>query len=161
MRSSKQAIQTELGFQRRSWTIQRIGWLVIAAWLMANATGTLGPGPCSKGRVADRRWSIEYDRVLHLDAPTRVILLVEREQPGNLELTLAGAYLEAFDVSGLEPAARAESAGSQERRFSLEVHDAGLARIELGLLPRNLGWQTGELRIDDASAVTLRHLVLP
>ena len=38
-----QTTAAELGFQRRSWAVQRVGWLVLAVWLLASATGVIGP----------------------------------------------------------------------------------------------------------------------
>lgn len=150
-------------FQRRSWTIQRAGWVVLAAWLIASAGGWIGPGPGSRGHAAtpDRRISVHYDRVLHLDAPTRLVLLLEREQAGAVELALDGAYAETFRLHELVPGPRAQSVGPRGRHFALEIEGAGLARIELALVPLALGWQTGSLRLDGRPVATLQHLVLP
>jgi len=150
-------------FQRRSWTIQRVGWVVIAVWLVASAGGWIGPGPGSRGRAGtpDRRISVDYDRVLHLHAPTRLVLLLEREQTGALELALGGAYAETFRVRELVPGPRAQSAGRSVRRFTLEIDRGGPTRVELALEPLAWGWQTGELRVDGRPVATLRHLVLP
>ena len=151
------------GFQRRSWAIQRVGWGALAAWLLASAAGWTGPGPASRGRVAtpDTGISIHYERVLHLDAPTRLVVLVERGQAGALDLALGGAYADAFRVHELVPAPRTESAGGRERRFTLEIDRAGPARLELALVPLAWGWQTGALSVDGRPVATLRHLVLP
>ena len=150
-------------FQRRSWAIQRAGWVAIGAWLLASAVGWTGPGPCSRGRAAtpDPRISIRYDRVLHLDAPTRLVVRVERERAGALDLALGGAYAETFRVHELVPGPRAESAGGSGRSFTLEIDRAGPAHVELALVPRAWGWHTGELHIDGRPVATLRHLVLP
>jgi hypothetical protein len=150
-------------FQRRSWTIQRVGWLALSLWLVASAVGWIGPGPGSRGRAGtpDRRISVHYDRVLHLHAPTRLVLLLEREQTGALELALAGAYAEAFRLHELVPGPRAQSAGRRERRFALEIDRTGPTRVELALEPLALGWQAGEILVDGQRVATLRHLVLP
>ena len=150
-------------FQRRSWAIQRVGWAAIAAWLLASAVGWTGPGPASRGRAVtpDQQVSIRYDRVLHLDAPSRVVVQVEGERAGTLQLELGGAYAEAFRVHELVPGPRTESAGVGSRSFTLEIDPTGPARVELALVPLAWGWQTGELRIDGRPVATLRHLVLP
>jgi hypothetical protein len=141
--------------------IQRAGWVAIAAWLLASATGWIGPGPRGRVTSSDQRTSIHYDRVLHLDAPTRLVVLAERDRAGALDLALGGAYREAFHVRHVVPDARAQSAGPSERRFTLEVDDAGRTRIELELVPLAWGWHTGELRVDGRPVATLRQLVLP
>jgi hypothetical protein len=150
-------------FQRRSWSMQRAGWVALAAWLLASATGWIAPGPGSRSRVtsADQRTTVQYERVLHLAAPTRIVVLVEREEAGKLDLALGDAYREAFHVRDVVPGPRTQAAGPDERRFTLEIDGAGRTRVEVELLPLAWGWHTGELRVDGRHVATLRHLVLP
>jgi hypothetical protein len=159
----QRALAADLEFQRRGWVIQRAGWVMMAAWLLASAAGATGPGPLSRGRVTtpDGRISIDYDRVLHRDASTRVVVRVEHAEAGALSLGLGGAYREAFRVHELVPSPRTQAAGPRARRFTLELDDAGRTRVELALVPLAWGWQTGELHLDGRPVATLEHLVLP
>jgi len=149
--------------QRSGWKLQRIGWVALAAWLLASALGATGPGTASRGVVAspDRKVAVYFDRVLHRGAPTRLVVFIERERAGAFELGLAGAYAETFDVPNLVPEPRAEAVNPEQRRFTLEVDAGGLSRVVLTLEPLASGWQTGELRVDGRPVATLRHLVLP
>jgi hypothetical protein len=149
--------------QRFGWALQRIGWVVLAAWLLASALGATGPGAASRSLATtpDRKLSVYYDRVLHRGAPTRLVVFVERERAGALELALGGAYAEAFGVTDLVPEPRSEGVSPAQRRFTLELDDAGLSRIVLTLSPLTSGWQTGELSVDGRRIAGLRHLVLP
>ncbi len=44
----------DLDFERHTWTVERIGWLAMAAVGLAALAGWLGPGPLS-GRPPGRR----------------------------------------------------------------------------------------------------------
>jgi hypothetical protein len=124
--------------------------------------GVTGPGPLSRAHatLASGDVTVHYERVLHVGAPARLRVDVERASAGAFVLGLAGAYPEHFDVRGLAPAARSDGAAGGERRLTFDLAAEGPARIVLTLAPRAPGLHAGEIRVG-GSAATLRHLVLP
>lgn len=159
--SEEREIDDDLEFQRRSWALQRVGWLALVMWLTAGAAGMTGPGPWSQARVEQRSVSIEYERLLHLGAPTRLVVFLHRDRPGTVELGLGGALLEAFEIVSVVPSPDAESLAPRERRLLLDVSEAGVVRVELQIVARRSGRQVAHLRVDEAALEPIRQFVFP
>ena len=57
-------ISQDLTFQRRSWIVQRVGWVMLALLILAALGGLFGPGPLSRARAGphDGPLWVEYQR---------------------------------------------------------------------------------------------------
>jgi hypothetical protein len=157
----KNTIDDDLEFQRRGWSLQRAGWLALVIWLTASAAGVTGPGPWSRVRVEQRSASIDYERRLHLDAPTRLVVALDCDRPGPVEIGLGGDHLEAFELVSVVPRPEAESIGPEERRLSLVVSEVGVVRVELWIVPRRSGRQITRLGIGGVALDPIRQFVFP
>jgi hypothetical protein len=154
-------IDDDLGFQRRSWALQRVGWLALVTWLTTSIAGVTGPGPWSLVRVEQGSVSVEYERLLHLDAPTRLVVFLRREGPGTVEIGLGEALLEDFELVSVVPRPQAESLAPHERRLSLDLSDAGVVRVELRVVARRSGRQVAQLRVGEATLEPIQQFVFP
>jgi hypothetical protein len=159
--TEEREIDDDLGFQRRSWALQRAGWLALVMWLTASGAGVTGPGPWSHVRADQGSVSIEYDRSLHLDAPTRLVVSLDCDRPGTVEIGLGGDHVESFEVVTAVPRPAAESIGPRERRLSLVVSEPGVVRLELRIVPRRSGRQITRLRLGEATLDPIRQFVFP
>jgi hypothetical protein len=78
--------------QAREWLAERIGWGVIALLLAAGMLGLLGPGVLSHAKQSSSSGmlGVQYDQVVRSDAPTELILTIEKvaaEGPVVLQLS--------------------------------------------------------------------------
>ena len=67
-------LDQDLGFQRREWSLQRIGWWALTGFVVVASLGLFGGGPLSRGRVGDPGaavW-IEYERFVRVGARARL-----------------------------------------------------------------------------------------
>ena len=56
-------VDEDLPFQRRAWVAQRIGWVLMALFVLAAAVGLLGAGPLSHARIdVPGLMTLEYER---------------------------------------------------------------------------------------------------
>jgi hypothetical protein len=130
-------------------------------WLTMSGAGVTGPGPWSRVRADRGPVSIEYDRSLHLGATTRLVVTLDCDRPGTVEIGLAGDHVEAFEVATAVPRPAAESIGPRERRLSFAVSEPGVVRLELQVVPRRSGRQVTHLRVDTAALDPIRQFVFP
>lgn len=94
-------------FQRREWTALRIGWALMALFVVAALVGLLGRGPFSWSSATGRegRLQVEYQHFTHLEADDRVTAVVAAEAVtgDSVDFELAGSWVQSMDISGITP----------------------------------------------------------
>ena len=98
-------IDTDVDFQRRVWTAQRVGWLIIAAVIVAALLGFFGTGPLSRASSQGSGLRVEYERFGRLQQPMRLRFLLP-ESKLDAEIALGRAYLETFRIEQITPEPR-------------------------------------------------------
>jgi hypothetical protein len=88
-------IDDDLRFQRRTWRIQRIGWIAFALLVLAGLLGVFGSGPLSRAEATGEGVRIEYDRFARLQssATLRITIDPAAVRDGAIRLVLAGDYI--------------------------------------------------------------------
>jgi hypothetical protein len=94
-------------FQKYEWLIQRIGWGLWAAIVIAALAGLLGAGPLShaKSSASDGSLTVRFDRFLHYHTPTVLEVFVNsrREQSQPIRLKLSRSFLDRIRFDRIEP----------------------------------------------------------
>lgn len=100
-------VNQDISHERLEWKIERVGWLVMAALLLAALVGLLGPGPLSSAvaGVKNSALWVEYNRFERYQAPT--ILLVhlgpQTTRDGTVRLWLRREYVENIELQHIDP----------------------------------------------------------
>ena len=119
MKSGELEIGQDLKFQKRSWGVERAGWIIGALILFAAILGFFGPGPLNKARAAspDHRLSVEYHKLEHYEAPVhlRVDIAGSVATNGQIHLWINRDYVAALDIEHIDP--QPESVEIDEERF--------------------------------------------
>lgn len=111
-------IVEDLDYQRRSWIVQRVGWVVMGSLSLAGLLGLFGPGLLSwakAGKPGDRLW-LEYERFERFQSPAqlRVHVAPGASQTGQTRLQIDRDYLEQIQLQQVTPQPwRVEAAGDQ------------------------------------------------
>lgn len=89
-------------FQRRSWSVQRIGWIVMLLLIVAGLAGLFGSGPVAHASVGSRESTLflKYDRFVRLYA--RHTVSVEVDEPVAATDSTAQVWLDQEWLSGNE-----------------------------------------------------------
>ncbi|HXH06764.1 MAG TPA: hypothetical protein VNI83_09250 [Vicinamibacterales bacterium] len=158
-------LDEDLAFQRRVWTIQRIGWVVLALLVVAGAFGLFGGGPISRASTGDPagRLAVEYERFCRREATTTLTVRLRepRAPEGAASVVFAPAYLDAIAIEQVVPPPE----GSEIRpdgvvfRFRPPPNDMPMVVIFF-LRVRRAGIVFGRLS-SAGSSVTFRQLVYP
>ena len=100
-------VQDDLRFTRGSWTVERVGWGLLAAFLVAGFLGLLGPGLFSRA-TAHGPLTVEYERFSRLqnEEEIRVRLL-----PGTRSLWVENRFLAAVRITSVTPEPESVKAG--------------------------------------------------
>ncbi|RDI50501.1 hypothetical protein [Microvirga subterranea] len=148
-------VDEDMAWQRWTWAIQRLGWLVMGGLVLTALTGVFGYGPVSWQQASDPAGllRVEYERFeRQLSEHTlKVDIAPGATTGGDVALRLNGEFLDAAEVREIVPEPReTRSLGSDVEyvfpvtqsgrpatiRFVLKLRAAGAIEAEVGLSGR-------------------------
>ena len=117
----------DLNFQRRSWTLERAGWVVMILLLIAALLGLLGPGPLSSATAGDpdsALW-VEYNRFERYHAPTtlRAHIGLGAARGGKVRLWLSRGFVESTEIHHIYPDPEVVEAGTDRFTYVFAAPD--------------------------------------
>jgi hypothetical protein len=149
-------LDENLGYQRKFWRIQRIGWALLVILLAASALGLLGSGgPLHQERLgAGSPFLVEHPRVQRLSSEFEARF----EVPGadSLALILPARFFEDHKVEGWVP----EPASSKAEGDDVQLTFEGASAI-LHARPLTVGRKTIPVREEGGETRDMSYLVLP
>ena len=158
-------VSEDLAFQRRSWFVQRAGWIAMAAVVMAALLGGFGPGLLNRAEtstVADSL-RVSYARAWRVTSPMELRVQL-RPTPGadQAGVWLEQSYLERVLVNRVmpEPAQVRASESRVTYLFDLEPNAGGLTVI-FYVEPQRFGLIRGRAGTMGGMSATFAHFVFP
>lgn len=104
-------------WQERFWTVQRIGWLLMALLVIAALAGATGKGgPLSSTTLRTDSGTINYPRITRWQSSEDVVVTLPAHLTGDVELLVSPAFSRVFSIDSIVPApsdARTTPAGLQ------------------------------------------------
>lgn len=158
-------IDEDRAHQRREWRIERVGWVAMAALVLAALLGLLGDGPIGETTAGTRdALRVEYNRLQRAAAPTEYRFAVQPAlaRDGRVRLRLEDALLEEVHLRAIvpEPASTRAGPGYTEFTFDVGAGDSP-ARIVFDFEPTSFGRVTGRVVAEGAPPITLDQFVFP
>ena len=149
-------VEEHLGYQRKFWVIQRIGWVLLLALLGATALGLLGSGGPLHEEIqgAGSGFRVEHPRVQRLSS--EFTARFERIGADSLTLILPARFFEDHRVEEWTPNPVSTEAIGDEIRFTFEGSSAILhARAQ------SVGRKSIPVREEEGERREMSYLVLP
>jgi hypothetical protein len=159
-------IEQDLDFERRSWTFERAGWVVMAMVWLAALVGLLGPGPLSETTVGVQGgplW-LEYSRFGRFRAPLtlRVHLGPNADQQGPVRVWLSREYLEAVQIEQVTPQPQQVEAGLERITYVFAVSEPSRSTAAtFSLKTARFGRQRGCVGMADGPSLCFRQFFYP
>ena len=148
-------VDEDMAWQRRTWAIQRIGWVAMGVPVLTALTGVFGYGPVSWRQASDPagllRVETERFRRQGSEFTLRVDIAPEATIHNAIPLRVSGTFLDAVEVKGIVPEPReSRSLGADVEylfplaqpgqavtiRFALKIREVGSPSAEIGLTGR-------------------------
>ena len=160
----EQEIRESERFRRREWRLERVGWSLLALFIVAGLLGVFGWGPLSTATALSEGGAIraEYQWVGHFEADDSVTFVVSPDAVtnGTVTLELTGSWVGAVDVSSIAPAPSAEY--SIPGGVALDFAVLGHAPVEVVIMFRAHGyWGLDALATVGDDSVGFSQFVLP
>lgn len=142
--------------QQREWRLERVGWTLIALFVLAGLLGLLGPGPLSWAttRSDGGLVEVEYQRFTHWIADDTVDIHVGSDavQGDTFEVTLTGDWVEAADLNGITPEPSEQMSTPQGLVLQIPVQDPADAHVGLSFRATSFGRLHATVTVGSESA---------
>lgn len=154
-------VQEDMRFQRRSWAVERGGWIVLAVIALAGLTGVFGTGPLSWQHVSAGPLSVHYDRFQRRTrlAPFRFDIT---HSPGaEVTVKLDGGFARDFDVSSVEPQPVRSAAGPDGLTLTFAAQSGKASSIVIWAHSHHYGLTTITAAVDGGTRASFWIFVYP
>ncbi|HJQ78735.1 MAG TPA: hypothetical protein VJ828_02210 [Lacipirellulaceae bacterium] len=159
-------VQHDDSFQKSEWRIQRVGWAVWIAIVIAALAGLLGTGPLSHAdsTASDESLSVQYDRFLHYHKPAVLEVLVNSrardDQP--LRLKVSQSFLDSIQILRIEPEPVEQSLSADGVVYTFPQDGASqLRKILVHFEFEDFGMCKGRVELIGGGSVSFQQFVYP
>lgn len=157
-------VKENMPWQRLEWHIQRFGFLLLLAGVLAGAAGLFSKGWLSNQSVTstDNRLSVDYERFGRRESNMDMTLHVRQLRGDYYEIKLGGPQLDDIQLQTLQP--QPDDAWSTADSLVLRWHrraDQQDATLWIGLQPQDFGRYHLTVTLDDASHVQFSQFIYP
>ena len=164
---SELQISEDMDYQRRTWLVERVGWIVLGAVLIAALLGLFGGG----GLVASAELetdggalAMQYDRFWRVDSPMRlrVVARPPADSDSTLRVWLSRDYVEALSLTTTTPQPDHVAAAADRYAFEFSLTDPGeAATIVFDVEVRGPGRLHGEIGVEGGESASFSQLIYP
>lgn len=159
--SRKYPVQEDMGFQRRSWIVERIGWATLVLIALIGLSGALGVGPLSWQRASGGSLSVEYERFQRATRLARFTFDVKGQSGPDVRLRLSEAFQKNFEVADIQPRPTHSAAGPDGVDLSFATNGAGDGRIVVWAHSRHYGVSNISAQLGDETPASFWVFVYP
>jgi hypothetical protein len=159
-------IAQDLDFQKKSWVFQRVGWVLMALFVILALAGLFGPGPLSTTTVGDERAPVrlQYERFVRSRDPTQLTLHIgpNAGQDGEVRVWLDREYLYRVQVRHIIPEPERVEAGADRLTFVFRLAGPNQpTAILFNLEPEDIGQAQGRFGVDQGETLSFIQFVYP
>jgi hypothetical protein len=134
--SSELEIDENLKLQERGWIIQRIGWLLMAVFVLSGLLGLFGEGPLSKKIITAGNQKLEYQKFSRHEARMELKFDLNSGATGNM-ISFTNQYLEKFRIESILPEPKTNQVTNERIQYYFE--GSGPMTITFYLVPQAFG----------------------
>ena len=156
----EEKIDAQLKFHRTEWRIQRIGWIVVALFLVCALAGLFGGGPLSRVHAEGPTGRVDYERFVRYGSPTQIVVTPAGGSHGFSHIEITAKFLEAVRVERVTPEPVAVRIKGDRLVYEFSAAAPG-ASVSFHIDPQHLWWHTAQVTIDAGAPLEIRQLTYP
>jgi hypothetical protein len=153
-------LDAQLKFHQREWHIQRIGWVLVALFLICALGGLFGNGPLSRTHAEGSEGRVEYQRFVRYGLSTDLVVTPTGSTQGFNRVEIDADYLEAFRIERITPEPASVHLSGPRIEYVFASAAPG-ASISFHLRPQRLWRHTSAVGIDGDTRVEISQLTYP
>lgn len=159
-------INQDLKFERRSWRVERIAWVLASLILLAALLGFLGPGPLGKANAAsaDKSISLRYYRMERYSAPVELRLEVDGKlaKDSELRVWLDRQFVQALEIKHIDPEPQSVEVSGERFVYVFKTTEAPhTIKVFFHVEPNKFGKTPARLGVVNGPEMQFTQLYLP
>lgn len=159
-----QPIAEDMRFQRISWRVQQVGWVVLALAILAALLGAFSNGWLSwtSSETGDGTLRVDYQLVYRNGLESWIDLTIAGATgQAERKVVLSPPLLERIGLVSTQPDALRAAAHPDGLHLTFAIGESGASRVRLNLLPHDAGGVEGTIRLDAGEPLPIEFLILP
>lgn len=156
-------IEQDEAFQRREWSVQRVGWGVLAVVLGLAALGLFGNGPLSHATADEGDLTVGYQRFARNQGHHTLMVQVApgHARDGRVTVLVSQELLGDVRLDSVSPEPSSTVVTRDHVAFSFDVADDVPLAATFHVMGDDVGVTSGEVALTDGTRVRFRQLVYP
>lgn len=159
-------INQDLDFQRKCWTVQRIGWIVMALLVLTALLGVFGHGPFSHTFVQDPSipLAVEYERFGRYQSPLALHLHLGpgASGDGQIRLWLSQDFLRAVQIQNFMPKPDGAEISPTGTIYLFRLAQPGQGGdVIVHFEAQTIGALSGKIGLSDARSIAFTQWIYP
>lgn len=147
MQRSPLPVSEDMRFQERSWLARRVGWSLLAVFILLALFGAFSKGILSAAR-AEREGvplSADYDRFQRRSTQTHFAIQVPKQTEDEIWLRLGRVFQDTYEIEAIQPPPVRSNTGNNGISLFFDAYDQGDMQIVIRARPRRFGAVTVEI----------------
>lgn len=156
-------IADELHFQKTSWIIQRIGWAVLVAVVLAALLGVFSHGYVSRAVASrpDAQLTVEYERFQRASLLTRLTVTLAPGAHDEARLRFGPVFQDLYEIEAVEPRPARSSASGKGLDLYFDAPEREDVHVVFWARPRRTGLFALSAANAEGSELPFRVFVYP
>ena len=152
--------------QRREVFVEKIGWLVMAAAILAALAGLAGPGPLSSRTVSSSESGVrvDYDAIVRYEAPAELVIHFDKLALGSqrIEVAVSRSWTNHVTVETIAPRPLAEELAAENVIYVFQAADVQSAgSVVFRYKHDSYGPLQFTVGLPGADALSIHQFILP
>ena len=150
-------IDESLPLHEKGWVVQRVGWVIIIAIIIAGILGLFGEGVLSKKKPVSGNITATYESFYRYDAEMKIV--IESSSDHISQISFPQQYLKNFEILRFipEPDNNVTSAGEVIYNYLPAQNRV----VSIYLTPTNKGSIKGDMKVNGMNTFSLHHFIYP
>ena len=151
-----------LEYQRSSWRVQRVGWVLMGLFLVLGLLGLFGDGPLTRAHAGNPgALEARYHRVWRLQTNSPIELTAMPDSAGQVAVRIEESLLSRAEIHFVSPTPRRIEAMRGGQLFVFDAGGGGPVSLRVGIRPTRIGLLRTRLTTLHSDPILLSVLVLP
>jgi hypothetical protein len=158
-------VAEDLSYQEKEWTVERVGWILMAGLVLLALVGLFGDGPVSSAiRRSQEGFQISYERFDRQMKSSQISLQLPAEavQEGQIKFWIDRQYLEGVQIEDISPEPESVEVSGERLVYTVQVTDVGQpVTVKLDVRLQKSGLVEGKAGLEGGDPVSFSQFVFP
>jgi hypothetical protein len=162
-RNRTHPIKEDMRFQRATWRVERIGWILLWLIMILALLGLFSEGPLSTTSVESPAGDLRvtYGRFQRSGAPAEVKLEASPKNGQEVVIRVSATMLDAFAIESISPRPQTERGVTHGVELVFPVAAGELLTVYMTVRPDGVGLVSSEIGIGPGRPAQLNQFIYP